>query len=188
MNSLRILILLPLALALGIGCAQQAHAQRLTLTNLVVDNQEGRIKVRFGLDFKDVEAVDEALRRGETLALECSATLARKRDYAWNAEVAGGRLGGSLTLHDGGPYEILMPSARQQRFRGRDLGLVMREAWSSLTMDIGAWSSLTRGQTYSLSLEIRLVRQDVPEWVKGTLFFWSFDAAPPIKYQLDFTY
>lgn len=166
----------------------EAFAQRLTLTNLVVDNQEGRIKVRYGLDIKAEAAVDEALKRGEVLALECKAVLARKRDYVWNRDVARAELESTLVLNDGGPYQILMPSKRQEHYRGRDLALLMREAWGTLSMDLGAWNMLERGFVYSLSVEIRLVRREVPDWVKTTVFFWNFDVVPPVKYQLDFSY
>jgi len=168
--------------------AGTAHAQRITLTNLVVDNQEGRVKVRFGLDIKAEAAVSEALTRGEVLALECKASLARKRDYVWNKDVTRGELLSELVLHEGGPYQIVLPARRQEHYRGRDLALLMKEAWGTLSMDLGEWSHLERGFVYSLSLEIRLVRREVPEWVKNTVFFWNFDVVPPVKYQLDFSY
>jgi hypothetical protein len=179
------------ALLFGFGllaCAGDAFAQRITLTNLVVDNQEGRIKVRYGLDIKAEAAVNEALMRGEVLALECKASLSRKRDYVWNTSVARAEMDSELVLRDGGPYQIILPSKRQEHYRGRDVALLMREAWGTLSMDLGAWSSLERGFVYSLSLEIRLVRREVPEWVKNTVFFWNFDVVPPVKYQLDFSY
>lgn len=166
----------------------QAHAQRIGLSNLVVDNQEGRVKVRYGVDIKAVDAVREALQAGDTLALECKAKLSRKRDYAWNTQVAEAETISRLTLHEGGPFEIHLPVGRQERYRGRDLALVMKEAWGAMTLDLGSWESLERGGSYSLTLEIRMVRQDVSAWLKGALFFWNFDAVPPVKYQLDFSY
>lgn len=182
----RAVFLIPFILALVLPW--QAHAQRLGLSNLVVDNQEGRVKVRFGVDIKAVEAVRQALESGETLALECKARLSRKRDYAWDTEVASMEMVSPLTLHEGGPFEIHLPLGRQERFRGRDLPLVMKEAWGIMALDLGSWDSLGKGGAYSLTLEIRMVRQDVSQWLKGALFFWNFDAVPPVKYQLDFSY
>ncbi|WP_243439113.1 DUF4390 domain-containing protein [Fundidesulfovibrio soli] len=185
----RIVLLLILFLVSGLAAwPGTAHAQRITLTNLVVDNQEGRVKVRFGLGIKAEEAVHEALTRGEVLALECKAVLGRKRDYVWNKDVARAEMSSELVLHEGGPYQIVLPSKRQEHYRGRDVALLMKEAWGTLSMDLGEWSQMERGFTYSLSLEIRLVRREVPEWVKNTVFFWNFDLVPPVKYQLDFSY
>ena len=169
--------------------ARPAAAQSIALSNLVVDNQEGRIKVRFGVDIKNLDAVKDALADGQTLLLECRATLSLKREYAWNKDVAKAELKSVFSMPStGGSYEIVLPAKHQERFRSRDASLVMKEAWSELAMDLGAWNLLAKGNDYALMLEIRLLRQNVPTWVKGTLFFWNFDAVPAGKYQLDFSY
>lgn len=173
--------------AAAIFCGE-ARAQRIGLSNLVIDNQEGRVKVRFGVDIKPADAVREALEKGEVLALQCKAQLSRKRDYSWNQEVARNEFLNRLVLNEGGPYEIILPGGKPGHLRGNDLALLMKEAWGSVSMDLGSWDSLARGNTYSLTLEIRLVRQDLSPWLKGALFFWNFDAISPVKYQLDFSY
>lgn len=168
-----------------------AYAQRISLTNLVVDNQGGRIKVRFGTDIKAPAQVDQALASGQVLALECRASLARKREYAWNAPVASAESLSPLTMSEAGSYEIIPPAGQaghMERYRGRDLGLVIKEAWGAMSLDLGDWNRLEPGNVYSLTLEIRVVRQDVSSWLQGALFFWNFDALPPVKYQLDFSY
>ena len=185
----RALVIIQCLLLAVLACrVDTACAQRLGLSNLILDNQDGRAKVRFAVDVKAVESVDEALRNGQVLALECKAVLSRKRDYLWNREVSRAELLSPLLLHDGGPYEIELRLRGDERVRGRDLALVMREAWGSMSMDLGPWSALERGGAYALSLEIRLVRQDVSDWLKGALFFWGFDPVSPVKYQLDFSY
>ncbi|GFK95007.1 hypothetical protein NNJEOMEG_02855 [Fundidesulfovibrio magnetotacticus] len=183
-----LLLVLVAALAVSPG---EVRAQRLGLANMVLDNQGGRAKLRFGVDVRDpklVEAVDQALRQGQVLALECKARLSLKRDYLWNREVAQATLLSPLILHDGGPYEVVLHRGGEERVRGRDLGLLMREAWNKLSIDLGAWSVLERGKAYAVTLEIRMVRQDVGDWLQGALFFWGFDPVGPVTYQLDFSY
>jgi hypothetical protein len=165
-----------------------ASAQALGLSNLVLDSQGGRIIVRFGVDVKDQDSVRGALENGQELALVCSARLSLKRDLALDKEMARAEQWSALTLHDKGPFEIILDQGRQERFRGRDLLLLMREAWGHMSLDLGGRELLERGRAYSLTLEIRLVRKDVSPWLKGALFFLNFDAAPPVKYQLDFSY
>ena len=104
----------------------QAYVQRIGLSNLVIDNQEGRIKIRFGVDIKAVDAVKEALGNGQVLALECKAVLAQKRDYSWNTEVAQRDVLSQLVLHDRGPYEIILPGGLQEHYRGQNLELLMK--------------------------------------------------------------
>jgi len=184
----RAVFILLFLLAATAVCWGYAHAQRIELTNLVIDNHEGRVKVRFGVDIQTVDIVREALGNGEVLALECKAKLSRKRNYAWNSEVSNAALLSQLILREGGPYEILHPAAKIEHLRGRDLALLMKEAWGAMSMDLGGWDHLVRGNAYSLTLEIRLVRQDVSSFLKGALFFWNFDAVSPAIYQLDFSY
>ncbi|MBI4806735.1 MAG: DUF4390 domain-containing protein [Desulfovibrio sp.] len=184
----RAVFILLLLVASTTACWGDARAQRIGLTNLVIDNHEGRVKVRFGVDIQGEDIVRGALEKGEVLALECKARLSQKRTYAWNSSVSKATLLSQLILHDGGPYEILHPGTSREHYRGRSLPLLMKEAWGAMSMDLGGWDQLSRGNAYSLTLEIRLVRQDVSSFLKGALFFWNFDAIPPAIYQLDFSY
>ena len=164
-----------------------AFAQSIRISNLVVDNQEGRIKVRFGVDVEATREVEEALLRGQVLALQCRATLSRRRDYFWDSKALETEIVSRLILQDGG-YEIIHPSGRRETYRGRDLAVVMKEAWGAIDLDMGPWDALSRGNVYVLSLNVRLARQDVSAWLKNTLFFWNFDTIPPAEYKLEFSY
>ena len=179
-------ILIPLLLTLALAAA--ARAERIGLSNLVVDNHAGRVQVRFGVSLRQAGPLREALENGQVLALGCKARLYLKRDYAWNRLAGESELLSPLVLHDKGPFEITMPGRSREHYRGRDLELVMKEAWGGITMDLGPWSELERGRSYSLELEIQLLRQDIPSWIKGTLFFWNFDSMEPATYRLDFSY
>lgn len=182
-------IALSILLILVLCPTVRVSAQSIALSNLVLDNQEGRIKVRFGADIKNLDAVKTALADGQSLLLDCRATLSLKREYTWNREVAKAGLKSVLTMPtEGGPCEIVLSTKPEERYRGRDAGLVIKEAWGDLSMDLGPWNLLNRGNDYALNLEIRLLRQNVPAWMKNTLFFWDFDAVPAGRYQLDFSY
>ena len=167
----------------------QSFAQSIKLSNLVVDNQAGRIKVRFGVEVAATQEVEQALHNGQLLALQCRATLSRRRDYFWNASVAQAQTVSRLIRSDDGEaYEIIHPGGRRENYRGRDLAVVMGEAWGTMDLDLGPWDSLSRGNVYVLSLEVRLLRQDVSAWLKNALFFWNFDTIPPAEYKLEFSY
>jgi len=170
------------------GWRSHAFAQSIGISNLAVDNQEGRIKVRFGVELAATEAVEQALRRGQVLALRSRARLARKRDYIWDSAVVETESVSGLRLLDGGTYEIIHPGGRNENYRGRDLAVVMREAWGAMGLDLGAWDTLTRDNVYVLSLDISLLRQDISSWLKNALFFWNFDAVSPAEYKLEFSY
>ena len=70
----------------------------------------------------------------------------------------------------------------------KDLATLFRKAWGEILLDLGPWDRLKRKQSYSVALQLTLGRTDISPWVSRSLFFWSFDAAPSVSYQLDFTY
>ncbi|WP_428569458.1 MAG: DUF4390 domain-containing protein [Solidesulfovibrio sp. DCME] len=187
MDSLR--RLLPaLALALGtiLWAAAPARAQELLLSNLVLNNIEGKIRVRFGVEPTGIEPIRQALAAGVRLALTCKARLSVKRDYVWNQEVTRAEWQSELRRLKGGDFIASLPG--QGTVADKELRTLLRKAWSEILIDLGPWDRLERGKTYVLTLELALLRLDVSPWLRKGLFFWPFDAATPVSYQLDFTY
>jgi len=177
---------LVLALFTTAWSAGPAFAQELLLSNLVLNNFEGKIRVRFGVEPTGLDHIRQALAAGERLSLVCAAKLAIKRDYVWNREVSGARWESELRRLKGGDFVVTLPG--QGHMADKDLATLFRKAWNEILVDLGSWDRLERGQTYVLTLELSLVRLDVSPWLKKSLFFWPFDAASPVSYQLDFTY
>ena len=178
--------LLAVALAVLLVTAGTACAQELLLSNLVLNNFEGKIRVRFGVEPTNVERIRQALLEGERLALVCRARLSTKRDYIWNKEVSSARYESVVHRLKGGDFAVSLPG--QGSMADRNLAALFRKAWNEILIDLGPWDRLERGQTYVVGLELSLVRLDVSPWLKQGLFFWPFDAAPSVSYQLDFTY
>lgn len=182
----RLAILMVLALLATVCVAGTAQAQELLLSNLVLNNFEGRIRVRFGVEPSGLDRIRQSLAAGERLVLRCRAKLALKRDYVWNEAVSTALWESELRRLKGGDFVATLPG--QGTVADRELAPLFRKAWNEILVDLGSWDRLERGQTYVLSLELALVRLDVSPWLKKGLFFWSFDAASPVSYQLDFTY
>jgi hypothetical protein len=182
----RLAVLLFLALAV-LACAPgMGHAQELLLSNLVLNNFEGKIRVRFGVEPTGLDSIRQSLEAGERLALRCKAKLAFKRDYVWNQEVQSSVWQSELQRLKGGDFVVTLPG--HGSMADRDLGPLFRKAWNEILIDLGPWDRLERGQTYVVTLELTLVRMDISPWLKKGLFFWPFDPASPVSYQLDFTY
>lgn len=177
---------LALAFFATLWSAGSAFAQELLLSNLVLNNFEGKIRVRFGVEPTGLDRIRQALAAGERLSLVCSARLAVKRDYVWNREVSGARWESEVRQLRGGDFVVALPG--QGSMADKDLAGLFRKAWNEILVDLGSWDRLERGQRYVLTLELTLVRQDISPWLKKGLFFWPFDAASPVSYQLDFTY
>ncbi|MFP5259524.1 MAG: DUF4390 domain-containing protein [Acidobacteriota bacterium] len=181
-----VLAALALALVALLGVVRPAVAQELLLTNLVLNNYEGRIRVRFGIEPSGLDRIGQALLAGERLNLRCKARLAMRRDYVWNQEVSSATWESRLGYLKGGEFVVTLPG--QGPMVDKDLGKLFHKNLSEILIDLGSWDRLERGVTYVLTLELALTRSDVSPWLKNGLFFWSFDAARPVSYQLDFTY
>lgn len=184
--SWRVAWLVVLALFLVDGVVSLAHAQELHLANLVLNNFEGTIRVRFGVEATGVDRIRQVLDAGETLALRCKAKLSIKRDYLWNRGIGSAHFDSRLRRLKNGDFVVDIPG--QGPMVDKDLAALFRKAWGEILLDLGPWDRLKRGQPYSVSLELTLARTDVSPWLSKGLFFWSFDAAPAVSYELDFTY
>jgi hypothetical protein len=177
---------LVLGIILVAGSVAPCRAQELHLANLVLNNFEGTIRVRFGVEPTGLDRIRQALDAGERLTLRSRARLAVKRDYIWNRDIGSASFESDLRRLKGGDYAVDLPG--QGPMVDKDLAALFRKAWSEILLDLGPWDRLRRGQAYCVSLQLALVRADISPWLSRGLFFWSFDAAPPVSYQLDFTY
>lgn len=182
----RLIWLVVLVCLLVGGTPSVGRAQELHLANLVLSNFEGTIRVRFGVEPSGLERIRQALDGGDRLALRCQATLTVKRDYLWNRELGSTSFQSALRRLKNGEYVVDLPG--QGPMVDKDLAALFRKAWGEILLDLGPWDRLQRGQNYAVSLQLALMRTDVSPWVSRGLFFWSFDATPPVSYQLDFTY
>lgn len=184
--SRRLAWLVVLAFFLVDGVVSMAHAQELHLANLVLNNFEGTIRVRFGVEPTGIDHIRQFLDTGEELALRCKARLSVKRDYVWNREIGTAHFESRLRRLKNGDFVVDIPG--QGPMVDKDLAALFRKAWGEILLDLGPWDRLKRGQSYSVALQLTLARTDVSPWLSKGLFFWSFDAAPAVSYQLDFTY
>jgi hypothetical protein len=55
-------------------------------------------------------------------------------------------------------------------------------------LDLGAWKMLDTGADYILELTLQFTRPNVPQWLKTTLFFWSWDVVTSQTFRMHFTY
>jgi hypothetical protein len=176
-----------LALTLGLCLwAQSAMATSLVLQNLVVDNQSGVLAARYGVAVDSLAEVSDALTGGATLALTCKAKLTRRGGVFSNPQVAAADLESRLKYDSLTKEFSLTLPGREAPLKNARLDELLRSGWGSLTLEMGAWKQLERGQEYTLSLDLRLHQVEIPNWFRRTLFFWSWDAAPQASYQLHF--
>jgi hypothetical protein len=174
--------------ALVLFLAVQAVAAEMRLSHLVLDNQAGEITARFGIDFMGLEELERALSEGSTLELVCMAEIVRRRSLWMNKGLAEAEFMSTLSRDALAKEYVLRLPGEQEPLRSDKLAPLIDKAWGALVMDLGPWSTLQRGQEYTLGLSVTLRRSEVPAWLRYTLFFWSWEVVPETEYQLDFSY
>lgn len=175
-----------LALLLAALLPFSAQAQTLSLDNLVLDKQSGRIHLRFGLRLTGIDQVQTVLREGVDLWMFGTARLMAKRFILPNRVLNEKQIEHVLEWNPlSQEFELTLPQ-KEHLVKNKELGELLAEQWREITMDMGQWTMLTPGQTYHLELEISLDRRDIPVWMRRVLFFWPWEVIAPIRYELEF--
>jgi|GEM_PF-1238945 len=202
----RALVVGCLSAVLAVVGASPLAAASLDLSNLVLNNHDGKILVRFGLAIPDLTPLEAVFAEGGILALRMEARLSEKSDYLWDHQVT--ETGRLAVVRKTGDGYVVEPAPAQRPGRagpapteqatpavpvvplasGTDLADVLRQAFGEVALDLGPWDVLKRGESYVLVLSISLLRGDVSAFWRNTLFFWSFEVIPKVRYLLDFTY
>jgi len=178
--------ILSATIALVLVLASQAAGQEVTLRNLVVNNKDGAVHLRFGLRARNTEELSRYLEQGTDLRLLCTATMNLERSLWWDRELR--RSAKEFLLR----YDSLDDAYRfgteenSTEERDSDLASLLRSEWQRIDMDLGPWPNEYREENLALHLTVRLVRTDVPVWLKRTLFFWSWDVVPVKNYRIRF--
>jgi len=175
-----------LALLLTVLLPFSAQAQTLLLDNLVLDNQSGRIHLRFGLSLAEIDQVQAVLRDGVDLWMFGTARLMAKRLILPNRVLNEKQVEHVLEWNPlAQEFELTLPQ-KEHLVKNKDLAELLAKQWREITLDMGQWAMLTPGRTYHLELEISLDRRDIPVWMRRVLFFWSWEVITPIRYELEF--
>jgi hypothetical protein len=70
--------------------------------------------------------------------------------------------------------------------RNSDLSSLLQSGWGQIDMYLGPWPDEYKEENLALHLSVRLIRADVPVWLKRTLFFWSWNVVPVRNYRIRF--
>ena len=163
-------------------------SQDVRLENLVLDNQSGDMRVRFGLTLQGIDTVREVLEDGAQLGLECHAELYRKRSGLWDEKVAGNQLLHVIKRNPLTKEFLVFPQAGAEPVRGTDLEELLGVVWEKLSINMGPWNRMRPGHVYVLDLRVSISHQEVPAWVRTALFFRSWDVVEESTYRLEFSY
>jgi hypothetical protein len=141
----------------------------------------------------DVEVVEAAplltlLQRGEAVEIRVDATASRTRLGLWGQEVGRAQYRARVQA-DPVRQECVMTEADQTHaFACGELARALPRLWRHRNLLLGPFDPSLRQQQYTVQVDFRVVRSDMPEWLTVPLFFLDWDLVPRVRYDLTFDY
>lgn len=190
----RLLAYLPvfcLVLCLFLGASfgpRPAFGQTLELGNLVLDNQQGEITVRFGVRLDELASLQDVLESGSPVILQSRGSVSGIKTLWFDDTVAEAQWESELRYDALGKRYVMQLPGSSEKLEDVSLARILQKGWGRVSLVLGPWKTLQPGTDYRLDLQIRMKREDVPAWLKYVVFFKSWDVYPLANYQLDFSY
>jgi len=182
------ILLLCLALATGWAATANAAAQQLKLEDFVLDNAEGQLAIRFGVGIQDKERLRVMLKEGAVVTLTCEATLSDTSGMWLNTTLARQEMVSTLSFNALAREYAIAYEGSPTVYRNANLMRLLSETWERLSLKVGQLANLERGSEYRVDLTVRMRNDNVPPWLSKTLFFWSWDMAPTMRYSMNFVF
>ena len=188
MQKFRILITLGLALTLNLFSASLLRADSISLTDLGVDNAQGSVSVGFSVVINEMAPLMEALQNGGQYEVRCTGKLYKRRLGFWDAFLSEATYSCEVASKPIARECVVTDQRGSHTFDFAGLQGELNSFWSRLSMPMGNWDVIERGQAYRVVLTFSVTRTNVPGWVSKPLFFVSWDLVPEVVYVLDFDF
>lgn len=177
-----------LALLLVLLSGGAALAQTLSLRAPDIANDNGALKVHFGVTVVEKPVLRQDLEEGRELVLKSVIELFRVRDY-WLDSTVGTSSFVSTLGYDRLTREFTLTLPGESApLRDKSLDSLLKKGWGRIEINLGPWNMLEAGEDYSLRLITTMNEKDAPEGFYRFLYFWSWDAGSDNTFHLNFTF
>ncbi|MFP4083710.1 MAG: DUF4390 domain-containing protein [Desulfonatronovibrio sp.] len=179
-------VLISVMMLLFLAQSKPVFSQSLDLSSFILDTRENNLLARFSIDVDDFETILTALENGAELALVCDVTVLEDRALFWDQAIADKKINIEMEkdLLAGG-YIIVFPD--QKRVLDSFGKKEFLELLADMDAELLALDALQTDKKYIVRIQAKLISRSVPKWIKRTLFFWSWDLARSIRYEMEFS-
>ncbi len=166
-------------------CFSLGYSQEFYLNNLILDNINGKIQIRFSLDITKTNKLISYLKNGVSLRLKCKVELRREKKLWWDSTVYSRQKMFTLSYN---PLtkDFIISSGLSFSERDRDLKSLFDRVWKKLVINLGTWKRLKKGKKYIFQIALTMERSDIPAWIKKVLFFINWDVIAKKTYRVKF--
>lgn len=161
---------------------------KLKLDNFLLDTQDDKLVLRFGVSINDIDGLKQILRDGAVINLTSTADISPKSTIIPRGALVEIQGLSSLQMEPLTREFILTEPDRDMPNRNKSLKQLLDSTWLTMSLPLCSLSELSHGSEYIVQLSIKLEHADMPAWLSKTLFFWSWNVTPPINYSMTFTF
>ena len=162
-----------------------SFSQEFYLNNLILDNINGKIQIRFSLDIGNSDKLISYLKEGIILKLNCKAQLREDRRF-WKDRLIYVKKKEFKISFNPLTKEYIISSGKNFSERDKNLDQLFKRVWEKLIIDLGSWQNLKKNKKYIFQLSLKMVRSDIPKWMKRILFFINWDVISEKEYRIKF--
>jgi len=181
-------LIVALLASLSVFSCMGAVAAPLELRNLGVSADAQGLHLGFDVEVVEAAPLLTLLQRGEAVEIRVDATASRTRLGLWNQEVGRAQYRARVQA-DPVRQECVMTEADQTHaFACGELARALPRLWRHRNLLLGPFDPSLRQQQYTVQVDFRVVRSDMPVWLTVPLFFLDWDLVPRVRYDLTFDY
>lgn len=181
-----ILTLFFLGLLVVLTSVQEAGSSDLDLSDFIVETQDDHLVVRFSIEMDDLEKIKSLLDNGSDIALIYQVKVFKKYSFFPNYLLVSREVEVELEKDlISGSYGIFYPdhTRKTDSLELEDFN----NLFNDVTVSLLPMEKFELQQDYIARFQARVISKNIPVWIKRTLFFWSWDLAESIKYEMEFS-
>ncbi|MFO7728130.1 MAG: DUF4390 domain-containing protein [Desulfonatronovibrio sp.] len=181
-----IFILISIMMPVFLVQSKPAFSQNLDLSSFVLDTRENNLLARFSVEIDDFDKIASALENGAELALVCEVSVLENRTLFWDQAIVHKKINiemeKNLLAED---YIVVFPDQKRtlDSFGKKEF----LELFEDMDIELLPLEPLQTEKKYIVRIQVKLISRSIPKWIKRTLFFWSWDLAGSIHYEMEFS-
>ncbi len=184
---LKYIFIVAVVIGLSFLHAYDSRSQPLDFSSFLIDTQEEYLVAMFSIDTQEFEKIQEALHDGNKISMICTIKLKRHRTLFWNKNIREKTI--EVDMEKDLLSEEYMIKFPDKTFTLKELQEDSFDAlFENISIKLASLEELIPEREYRLHIGIRVISRDVPQWIKSTLFFLSWDIVPEVRYEKEFSF
>lgn len=165
----------------------ESRSQTLDFSSFLIDTQEDHLVAMLSIDVEEFEKIQKSLHEGNKISMIFTVKLYRHRTLFWNKNIREKTI--EVEMEKDLLSEEYIVKFPDKTFTLQELQEDSFDAlFEDISIKLAPLEELIPGREYRLQVGIRVISRDVPQWIKTTLFFLSWDIVREVSYEMEFSF